>query len=584
MEALEGHDLVERRIDGRRRWVDVAHPLHGEVVRARLPRTRLEAIQRRLADRVQAHGGRRRDDVMRIAAWRVDSGEAKDPELLTLAARQALAALDWALAERLARAAVRVGGGFSARLTLGRALAGAGRAQEAQHVLGELEDQASDDPERAAVAVAIARNLFWAMDRADDADAALRRAERAVSDVGVHDELVALRVRLMGAAGRPLEVLELAEPLLRDANVRERSRLQAAIATAEAMFSCGRINEALAVADAWTPIAANHREEQPLAEPTLLAMRAYALRHAGRLIEGTAVAEQIYELELARRSAQNTALAATELGMQWLARGRVRTALRFFREGAALLRDADAVDMLSAALAGIGQAAAQAGDPEAARAAVEEMDGKPIGHKGFEPEFGLARAWSAAADGELSRACALAQVAAGQARSRGQHALVVRALHELCRLGDPAGAAPELARLADRVDGEIAPIASAHAAALAASDGPALLEVAERFAARDALLMAAEAAQAGASAHREAGRAASARTAAARAAIWFGECEGARTPWLLDVPAAEELTRREREIAHLAASGLSSRDIADRLVVSVRTVDNHLQRVYRKLA
>jgi DNA-binding CsgD family transcriptional regulator len=28
---------------------------------------------------------------------------------------------------------------------------------------------------------------------------------------------------------------------------------------------------------------------------------------------------------------------------------------------------------------------------------------------------------------------------------------------------------------------------------------------------------------------------------------------------------------------------MSSREIADRLVVSVRTVDNHLQRAYRKL-
>jgi DNA-binding CsgD family transcriptional regulator len=36
-------------------------------------------------------------------------------------------------------------------------------------------------------------------------------------------------------------------------------------------------------------------------------------------------------------------------------------------------------------------------------------------------------------------------------------------------------------------------------------------------------------------------------------------------------------------VAVLAASGLSSRDIAARLFVSTRTVDNHLQRVYVKL-
>jgi DNA-binding CsgD family transcriptional regulator len=43
------------------------------------------------------------------------------------------------------------------------------------------------------------------------------------------------------------------------------------------------------------------------------------------------------------------------------------------------------------------------------------------------------------------------------------------------------------------------------------------------------------------------------------------------------------LSAREREIAQLAASGLTSRQIASRLHVSVRTVDNLLQRAYAKL-
>ena len=45
----------------------------------------------------------------------------------------------------------------------------------------------------------------------------------------------------------------------------------------------------------------------------------------------------------------------------------------------------------------------------------------------------------------------------------------------------------------------------------------------------------------------------------------------------------DELTPREREIATLATRGLSNKTIAARLVLSVRTVENQLQRTYHKL-
>ena len=46
----------------------------------------------------------------------------------------------------------------------------------------------------------------------------------------------------------------------------------------------------------------------------------------------------------------------------------------------------------------------------------------------------------------------------------------------------------------------------------------------------------------------------------------------------------EELTGREREVALLAAAGRTSPEIAEALYLSVRTVDTHLHRVYRKLS
>jgi DNA-binding CsgD family transcriptional regulator len=44
------------------------------------------------------------------------------------------------------------------------------------------------------------------------------------------------------------------------------------------------------------------------------------------------------------------------------------------------------------------------------------------------------------------------------------------------------------------------------------------------------------------------------------------------------------LTRREREIITLAGQGLSNQQIADRLDLSVRTVEGHLYRAGAKLA
>jgi DNA-binding CsgD family transcriptional regulator len=53
---------------------------------------------------------------------------------------------------------------------------------------------------------------------------------------------------------------------------------------------------------------------------------------------------------------------------------------------------------------------------------------------------------------------------------------------------------------------------------------------------------------------------------------------------LSGVPTLHLLTKREHEVALLAARGLSKREIADALFLSVRTVGNHINHIYGKLA
>jgi DNA-binding CsgD family transcriptional regulator len=63
------------------------------------------------------------------------------------------------------------------------------------------------------------------------------------------------------------------------------------------------------------------------------------------------------------------------------------------------------------------------------------------------------------------------------------------------------------------------------------------------------------------------------------------ECEGVQTPALRRTidPRSLRLTRREWEIAELAAGGDSNSEIAARLRISVRTVESHLYHAMTKL-
>ncbi|WP_046728190.1 helix-turn-helix transcriptional regulator [Streptomyces humi] len=136
------------------------------------------------------------------------------------------------------------------------------------------------------------------------------------------------------------------------------------------------------------------------------------------------------------------------------------------------------------------------------------------------------------------------------------------------RLGEP-----------ERAAGRPAGVLGLHADALARGDGPGLDRAAAALAERGLLLFAAEAHAQAVRAHRDPR---AARTSRARAVALARRCQGARTPALSGLFLGE-LTARQRQIVTLAATGLSNRQIAEQLALSVRTVGNHLYSAYTRL-
>ncbi|MER6070203.1 LuxR C-terminal-related transcriptional regulator [Streptomyces sp. NPDC001817] len=146
----------------------------------------------------------------------------------------------------------------------------------------------------------------------------------------------------------------------------------------------------------------------------------------------------------------------------------------------------------------------------------------------------------------------------------------VYARYDAVRLGAPG-------RVAGRLPA--GSVFARHAEALARGDGAGLDRVAEGLEERGFLLFAAEAYAQAARAHRDPRAARLSRT---RAVALARRCQVARTPALAGLVLGE-LTARQRQIVTLAASGLSNREIAERLTLSVRTVGNHLYSAYSRL-
>lgn len=582
LEATERSGVVVVETEGQRVLVRLAHPLYGEAVRARCPTLRARAIHRELAAALEATGARRREDLLRLVDARLQAGERGPPSLFVAGARRALAVFDPLLAEGLARVAVADGGGFPAHHALAESLWGQGRFCEAESLLSALNAAVANDSERAVVACQMALTLWHHTRLAADAERVLLSAEAEIANADLRDEVKGMRGIILVLADRPADAMALVSGILECPQAGVRACVCAALAAVLACGVSGYAEKAAAIAERWIEAAERLRDELPLLAGRLRASHGHVLCLAGHLDEAEALVYREYRKASDEHAHDATALSALVLGRVAMSRGCVETARRWLREAAALFRAPSEVCFLPGCLAGLAQAAALAGDLPAAAATLAEVEGLSPGMTDVEPQLAIANTWLAAGHGELSKARAIALQEANRAEQCGEYALAVTALHDVARLGDAPAVAPRLRRLASAVEGLLAPACAAHAEALAARDGPRLDESATSFEAIGAQLLAAEAAAEAAAAHRAQGKKASMLASSARARRLLEACEGARTPALSSL-VPKPLTPREREVAMLARAGLTSIEIARRLVLSTRTVEGHLQRAYAKL-
>jgi len=582
LEELQQRGLIVTGYDGRRLETCLTHPLYGEVIRARVPALRSQAVRQTLASFVQATGARRREDALRFATWRLDAGGAMPPDLMVAAAATARDRWDLALAGRLADAAVQAGAGFDAAVLRAEVAVLQGQGQDAEEQLARLLPQATDDARRVLVAGMRVDNLISRLGRTDEALRVIEEAERLVTDRTARDQLLAKRAFALHVGGQLREALATLEPLLARAN--GPSFAFTWYIGGACMARTGRFAEALLLSEKLaqpTAVADAERSFRPSLEAVV---RCAVLAGSGRLGEGERLAAQEYDAGVTAGSMTIQAVFALHLARVQVAMGKVTAAARSAIEARNLFREKQWLNLTRTALTELALAHALGGSVDQARAALDEIDALQLPANDIDAvELGRARAWTAVAGADLGAARQHLREAAALAHARADLVWESEALHDLARLGRATDVAHRLGELASLVEGDMAPTRADHAAALAVDDAPRLIRVSVDFEAMGAWLVAAEAAAGAAVVLRRAGDARRAAAAEVRAAELARRCQGAMTPGLRAIQTQALLSSREIEVAALAAAGLANKEIAGRLSVSVRTVENHLQRVYEKL-
>ena len=583
--GLEESGLLRVTQERARTMMALAHPLYGEMLRARLSVLRRRYLLLAQVERIGRYGARRRGDTLRMAAWRLAATGTADPALLVQAAALARYAHDYPQALALLEALPKDAQTDATRLMLGEVFYELGESERAEQVLADAFERAQGEQEILAATMARTLNLFWSAARTEDALAVNDRARARVTGEAGLRMLRYSEGSMRIGSGEPARGLALLEDLgddIRDAP-DPVAWLTGAMMKPVGLEMTGRTAQAVVFAEhAYSAhLAVDDRTLYPHPAVQLLTL-VYVLARNGQLAHAYAVGEHAYsELTASGIPLVRMWMALILAEVELLAGHPVR-ARRLYAEAAALARLTRIRRTLNAALNGVSICAALQGDLDAARQAAEEARAYPPVGFYLHYEY-LASAWLAAACGDLRKARSVLTEGAAKVRAAGMIPAEALLLTDTARLGGAQNVTDRLAELAAACDGTLISACADFAAALAADDPDLLMAVAEELQETSADLLVAEAATAAAAAYGKAGNTHKATAATQQAQAYAALYQGARTPLLTTAKTTAALTTREKEIALLAAAGTASKDMAERLHLSVRTVDNHLQHAYAKL-
>jgi DNA-binding CsgD family transcriptional regulator len=558
--------------------VRVAHPLYGEVRRRRAAPTRLRRLRGLVAAELAVADDR--DDiqvVVRRATLSLDSDLTPDADLLVRAAQGAVWLADLTLADRLADAAARAGAGPEPKFVRAHALSWLGRGEEADAVLAEIDSGASTDRDRARLAFLRASNMLWALGDPARAKDIIDEASHITSPQA-RSYIDAFLTIYWFAMDQPEAATQVSTHLALDdlpAVVGAEIAWVLAVIAADA----GRTAEAEAIADAGY-VAAARSFDAPHMRFNIADAHISALLLSGRISDALDVAAQV------RRQAADLPGAAQLIGSGVAGRaalgaGRLDTAGAMLAEGAQGLSASHAIGWGYRYHIPRTTAVAIQGSTGEAAAMLDVLDTMRRPFRSLDYESSVARAWVAAGQGAVSEAITVVLSAAERAAAAGQFAAEVVCRQTATQFGDRTSA-PRLRELESIVEGPRVGLAARFAVALRDRVAVELSSVSDDFERMGDLVAAVDAAAQAALVYRSQGLRGSALICSARGDALAEQCGGASTPALRRATEPLPLTDREAEIVMMIVEGLSNRAIAERLTVSVRTVESHIYRAMSK--